>query len=223
MAIPINPSTIVGQTADVIAKNRALGALFEAPAIAQGLAKGVPIAKLLGAASEEGQILPTLRMAQLGGVGASTSQCHEEYQGPAAWSEPETRAVRDFITARRPAVVTDFHAYGNEILYPWGYLMTPAPDDARLKAVASELAALVPPSSARQAGLYGAEGGAIDDWAYATTHALTFTVEVGNENRPPAASIASVVSPYVPVVRRLIDLAGAPWGTIPTPTPTASP
>lgn len=157
------------------------------------------------------------------GVGASTSQCHEEYQGPAAWSEPETRAVRDFITARRPAVVTDFHAYGNEILYPWGYLMTPAPDDARLKAVASELAALVPPSSARQAGLYGAEGGAIDDWAYATTHALTFTVEVGNENRPPAASIASVVSPYVPVVRRLIDLAGAPWGTIPTPTPTASP
>jgi hypothetical protein len=68
----INPSTIAGAAADFALKNRALGALFEAPAIVQGLRKGILLTKLLGAAADEGTVLPALRMAQLGGVGAST-------------------------------------------------------------------------------------------------------------------------------------------------------
>ena len=154
------------------------------------------------------------------GIGASSSPGHEEYQGASAWSESETEALRQFVLARRAQVVTDIHAYGNEILYPWGYRMTPAPDDARLKAVGAELAALVPNTSARQAGLYGAEGGAFDDWAYASRHALTFTLEVGAADRPAAASILTVVAPYRPLLQRLIDMAADPWGTPPGPTPT---
>ena len=153
------------------------------------------------------------------GIGASASPCHEEYQGLAAGSEPETQALRQFMLTRRAHVVTDIHAYGNELLYPWGYRMTPAPDDVRLKAVGAELAALVPNTSARQAGLYGAEGGAFDDWAYASGHALTFTLEVGTADRPAAASILAVAAPYRPLLQRLIDLAADPRGAPPGPTP----
>lgn len=153
------------------------------------------------------------------GIGASASPCHEEYQGAAAWSEPETEALRQFVLARQARVVTDIHAYGNEIVYPWGYLMTPAPDDARLRTIGAQLAALVPNMSARQAGLDGAEGGAFDDWAYASGHALTFTLEVGSADRPAPATILTAVAPYRPLLQRLIDLAADPWGMSPTSTP----
>jgi hypothetical protein len=32
-----------------------------------------------------------------GGEGTSSDKCSEIYKGPEAWSEPETKAMRDFI------------------------------------------------------------------------------------------------------------------------------
>jgi murein tripeptide amidase MpaA len=57
-----------------------------------------------------------------GGVGASTNPCNDTFRGPAAFSEPETQAVRDYITANtRIAAAIDFHSYSELILSPWGY------------------------------------------------------------------------------------------------------
>ena len=64
-----------------------------------------------------------------GGRGSSSKTCSEEYRGTRPFSEPETAALRNFLTARRNSVVMylTFHSYGQMILYPWGY-------DARVAA-----------------------------------------------------------------------------------------
>ena len=58
-----------------------------------------------------------------GGAGSSGNPCEEHYRGPRAFSEPESRALRDFLLARkgRVAMYLTFHSYGQMILYPWGY------------------------------------------------------------------------------------------------------
>jgi len=47
------------------------------------------------------------------------------YRGPAPFSEPETRAVRDFVLAR-PNIVTasSFHSGNDLLLHPWGWSAT---------------------------------------------------------------------------------------------------
>ena len=47
----------------------------------------------------------------------------ETYRGPQAFSEPETRAVRDFILNRKYEIqmYLTLHSYGQMFLYPWGY------------------------------------------------------------------------------------------------------
>ena len=48
-----------------------------------------------------------------GGKGTSQDPCSDIYRGGSAFSEPETSAVRDFITARRRTIkmYLTFHRY----------------------------------------------------------------------------------------------------------------
>ena len=52
------------------------------------------------------------------------------YSGPAAFSEPETRTVRDFVLARPNIVAaSSFHSGSDVLLHPWGWSATvPLPD-----------------------------------------------------------------------------------------------
>ncbi len=48
----------------------------------------------------------------------------QQYKGPNPFSEPEARALRDFVLRERPALVCDLHspvtiAYDNDVFYPW--------------------------------------------------------------------------------------------------------
>ncbi|WP_189958197.1 M14 family metallopeptidase [Streptomyces alanosinicus] len=58
-----------------------------------------------------------------GGEGTSPDPCTENYRGPHAFSEPETRGLRDYFLSRtrKPAAVVDIHSYGQYILVPYGY------------------------------------------------------------------------------------------------------
>lgn len=81
-----------------------------------------------------------------GGKGSGKNQCQETYGGRGAFSEPETQAIRNYITktnekAKWRAYVS-FHSYGQYILYPWGYdRVVPAdyPDLERIARKASEV------------------------------------------------------------------------------------
>jgi len=109
-----------------------------------------------------------------GETGASTDPCDEVYQGSAAFSEPEARAVRDFILSHKndiQAVVT-MHTYSQIWIHPYGHIRNSYPNDVNdlretgLKAVA-ELRKLYGTRYRVGSGadtLYPASGGS-DDWS----------------------------------------------------------
>jgi hypothetical protein len=48
--------------------------------------------------------------------------CSEDYRGPKAFSEAETRAMRDFVTAlAHLKIAINFHAWGNLFVIPFNY------------------------------------------------------------------------------------------------------
>lgn len=54
------------------------------------------------------------------GPGTSRNPCSEIYAGPRAFSEPETKALADFIsTFDNVKMYLAFHSYGQYILYPY--------------------------------------------------------------------------------------------------------
>lgn len=63
--------------------------------------------------------------------GASDNPCEEIYQGSGPFSEPESRAVRDFILAHKndiQAVIT-MHTYSQIWVHPFGHQRFSYPDD----------------------------------------------------------------------------------------------
>ena len=44
-----------------------------------------------------------------------------DYRGVEAFSEPETRAIRDFCKNHNFKVAVNYHTYGNIVVQPWGY------------------------------------------------------------------------------------------------------
>lgn len=120
-----------------------------------------------------------------GGEGASSSPSNETYRGPSAFSEPETRAMRDFFLAH-PNIIThnDLHSYSQLILWPWGFTATPSPDQALFDLMGTQMAALI-------AGVYGTvfdpgqiytniypASGVSVDWTYGDRHVLGFSYEL---------------------------------------------
>jgi len=108
-----------------------------------------------------------------GGMGTSTDPCDDTYRGRAAFSEPESQAVRDFVNSHKDikAFLT-IHAYSQMWFYPFGDARNHcSPDCERVKRVAEAGAkALYSRYRTRyDVGtaadlLYEAAGGS-DDWA----------------------------------------------------------
>ena len=53
--------------------------------------------------------------------GNSIDPCADNFRGAHPFSEPETRAIRDFLVPRKEEIkfVYNFHAYGNMYLWPY--------------------------------------------------------------------------------------------------------
>ena len=58
-----------------------------------------------------------------GETGASEDPCNERYAGPRPFSEPETRAMADFIMDKRDQLhmYLTFRSYSQMWLVPWSY------------------------------------------------------------------------------------------------------
>ncbi|MDP7006075.1 MAG: M14 family zinc carboxypeptidase [Phycisphaerales bacterium] len=125
-----------------------------------------------------------------GGDSTSNDTCSDVYVGPAAFSEPETQAMRDLINTL-PNLVShiDFHNYSQLILEPWASSNTPPPRVNIVKALSSQMsdAILSVHGETYVAGtggdlLYLADG-VFPDW---TTNAgsLSYTIELRPTGSP---------------------------------------
>jgi murein tripeptide amidase MpaA len=71
-----------------------------------------------------------------GGGGSSGNTNSDTYRGPSAFSEPETRALRDAVLAiPRVRGLIDFHSYAQIVLWPWGYTGSAPPTATELDRV----------------------------------------------------------------------------------------
>lgn len=109
-----------------------------------------------------------------GETGASTDPCEEIYQGSAPFSEPESKAVRDFILSHKndiQAVIT-MHTYSQIWIHPFGHIRNNYPSDvSELKDTGNRATAALEKvyGTKYKVGsgadtLYPASGGS-DDWS----------------------------------------------------------
>jgi carboxypeptidase T len=118
-----------------------------------------------------------------GGSGSSGTPRSDIYRGEYPFSEPESAALRDLVRRAHIAMHIDFHAFGQLVLYPWGYTGKPAPDRDRFAAVGDRMASAmyIPHETAYRlmssVELYPA-GGTMSDWLYGEARALSYTIEL---------------------------------------------
>ena len=120
-----------------------------------------------------------------GGSGSSGTTSSETYRGSAAFSEPESQGMRDFIAAR-PNLVghIDFHSYSQLWLWPWSYTTTASPDQTALAAVGNPMKTAIAAVNGKNytagpsGSTYGLTAGCIDDWTYGNQGLMSGTIEV---------------------------------------------
>ncbi|MFN0016015.1 MAG: M14 family zinc carboxypeptidase [Saprospiraceae bacterium] len=102
--------------------------------------------------------------------GSSADPTSTTYRGPAAFSEPETQAAKQFCEDHDISVALNAHSSGNLLIYPFGYNNQPSPDHALFQHVS----ALMVSENSFKNGLaietvgYAANGTS-DDWMYVAT------------------------------------------------------
>ncbi len=112
--------------------------------------------------------------------GSSTNPSSDVYMGPSAFSEPETKAIRDFFLAHRNvSIALSFHTFSELILYPWGGKSTGVggTDERLYKKMAGDMAAMNHYQPMQSSELYIASGDTCD-WLYGDLHVFCFTFEL---------------------------------------------
>ncbi|KAG9272133.1 carboxypeptidase A1-like [Astyanax mexicanus] len=123
--------------------------------------------------------------AGFGGSGSSNSPCSETYRGPYAHSEPEVKAIVDFVKSHgNLKAFVSIHSYSQMLLYPYGYTRTPCKDQAELhelaKKAVTDLKSLYGTSykyGSIITTIYQASGGTID-WTYDQGIKYSYTFEL---------------------------------------------
>jgi len=123
----------------------------------------------------------------------------ETYVGPRAFSEPETRAVRDLVAQQLFRGVISYHSYSQLILYPWGYTSGPVVDVAdrnehvNLAVAMQKLIKDVHRKTykAEQSSKLYPTAGDTTDWTYGEYDIPSFTIEL----RPASAREGGFILP----------------------------
>lgn len=120
-------------------------------------------------------------------AGSSPDPYWETYRGEEPFSEPETRAIRDFCIAHRFRAALNYHSFGNKLIYPWGYGYGElTPDSAIFHQFADTLTVenFYTKGTCFEVLSYTANGNS-DDWFYGDTISknkiFAFTPEVGDQ------------------------------------------
>lgn len=117
---------------------------------------------------------------------SSHTPSDDTYVGPRAFSEPETRAVRDLIGRELFAGIITYHSYSQLILYPWGYTNKPiadAGDRSEITALANRMRTAIASVhgvgyTAMQSSQLYPTAGDTTDWTYGVYGIPSLTIEL---------------------------------------------
>ncbi|MFH1143828.1 MAG: M14 family zinc carboxypeptidase [Candidatus Eisenbacteria bacterium] len=153
-------------------------------------------------------------------AGSSPYPSSETYRGTAAFSEPETDAIRDFVVGRNFRAAVNYHSYSNLNLVPYGYDVLHCPDYDMMLALAIARSGSYSPGTGWEL-LYPVNGDAVD-WMYGDVvskpRIFAFVTEVGTYSDyfwPPESRIAPLVAENREGNLRMIELADNPYRILP--------
>ncbi|HEY5435955.1 MAG TPA: M14 family zinc carboxypeptidase [Candidatus Limnocylindrales bacterium] len=160
-----------------------------------------------------------------GGGLTSTNPRAITYRGPAAFSTPETRAMRDFLASRvvngrrqiRTAI--SFHEYGRLVMWPYGYTYTNVPadmtsqDHAALVAIGKKMAASNGYRAMQASDLYVISG-TTRDYEYGKYRIFAYSFELSNVDNPKSPVIATETARNRNAVLYLAEQAGCPYAVL---------
>ncbi|MGB5529409.1 MAG: M14 family zinc carboxypeptidase [Ignavibacteriaceae bacterium] len=98
--------------------------------------------------------------------GSSGTPSSETYRGTAAFSEPETQAIRNFANSKNFKTALNYHTYSNLLLYPWGYINSPTPDNAIFIEYSDDMVAYNGYENGQPPQILYDVNGSSDDWMY---------------------------------------------------------
>jgi carboxypeptidase T len=156
-----------------------------------------------------------------GGGRTSSNPKAITYRGPKAFSAPETRAMRDFLTSRvvggrqqiRTAIT--FHEYGRLVMWPYGYTKTNVPSDMTthdrdaLARIGRHMAASNGYKPEQASDLY-ITSGTTRDYAYGKYRIFAYTFELSTRNYPDDSKIKGETGRNKEAVLYLMEKAWCP-------------
>lgn len=163
--------------------------------------------------------------------GSSSSPSSDTFRGSAAWSAPETAAVRDYVGSRvingKQQITTniDFHTYSQLVLWPYGYTFTDIPADMRaddqavFRTLGQQMAQTNGYTPEQASDLYITDG-SIDDWAYGAHRIFSYTFELypgsagGGGFYPPDEVIQRETSRNREAVLMFLEASDCPYKVI---------
>ena len=112
--------------------------------------------------------------------GSSSNTRAQDYRGTAPASEPETRAMMNFVESIKPVFNISYHSYSEIVIYPFGCRPNKTPTTEAVEAIGAEIGKKLDyrPGTAWEL-LYNADGGDID-WMYTTHQVIPFVIEVNS-------------------------------------------
>lgn len=160
-----------------------------------------------------------------GGAGSSGAPSSSRYRGPAAFSAPESRAIRDFLASRvvdgrqqiRAAI--SFHEFGRLVMWPYSYTRTDVPADmtvedrAALARIGRRMAASSGYVAQQASDLYPASGSTAD-YEYGRYRIFAYTIELSNMDYPRDWRIPGETGRNREAVLYLAEQAWCPLGVL---------
>jgi carboxypeptidase T len=160
-----------------------------------------------------------------GGGRTSSNPAAITYRGPAPFSTPEARAVRDFLASRvvngRQQIRTHitFHEAGRLVMWPYGYTYTNVPGDMTktdhdaLVHIGKSMAASNGYKPEQASDLY-ISSGTTRDYTYGTYRIFSYTFELSNRDYMDDSLIASETGRNKNAVLYLAERAWCPLSVL---------
>jgi len=134
-----------------------------------------------------------------------------EGSSPGAFSQKESKALRQCMLDNQFVVYTNYHSGTEVIAYPWSYRGNSTPDVAHIH----ELAGVYSASSGYSNLLFGqgynimyAINGSYKDVQYGCFGNVGWSIEISVEKQPPASQIMTFYNYNVPAMTEMINRAG---------------
>lgn len=136
--------------------------------------------------------------------------------GEAAFSEPETRAIRAWASVRGFAGGLSMHSGATNLGWVWNWTSARSPDEGLLREIAEDYAALadVPDFWITNGADWYRTFGDTTDWAYARQGTLDFTLEVSAVKAPPRDEIPGIVAEHLEAVLGFLMQPGVASGRV---------